>query len=503
MGRIAFPTGDTLRKTLLLASLCSAAAFAANSAIITLEMPVGARQLGMGETGVAVADDATALYYKYVKYLNTQHDDNSSAVTAHASEPEANCSEIIPTDKKKPDPVLTYLEANDIEYIDQRGPAGCLWVIDNKPNMDALLNPLRAAGMIWVYTRDGGEVTNHRPAYWTKDSCPEFQTEQSADSIASTEPHDRPIGLPASTYSKTDDQSANEGSTGDIISDPVLAYLEANKIEYIDRRGRLGCLWVISTDPNVEALLNPLRAAGMKWSYARDGGKSTDYRPAFWTRDSSEGLCFERKKRTSSAGESPIENSVKDRRLRIKYPKEYKLIRKKLFEIAPEEGEGITLSALQDALKLQVAYFVSSDILSNAPWAERCGNSRYGMALFRYVGRFSEEEEDTASDSERPDSIKESLCQTIEYLKSRYSVRLAYDHFETPTKYSNDMLYKAKNACKDVMWIYYIHSRTSHYVSVETEPEYLESIGHDFSGFKSIIKIGNKCCKNNYTCSNT
>lgn len=63
MGRIAFPTGDTLRKTLFLISLCSAAAFAANSAIITLEMPVGARQLGMGETGVAIADDASALYY--------------------------------------------------------------------------------------------------------------------------------------------------------------------------------------------------------------------------------------------------------------------------------------------------------------------------------------------------------------------------------------------------------------------------------------------------------
>ena len=59
----AFPIGDTLRKILLLSFLCSAASFAANSAIITLEMPVGTRQLGMGETGVAIADDASALYY--------------------------------------------------------------------------------------------------------------------------------------------------------------------------------------------------------------------------------------------------------------------------------------------------------------------------------------------------------------------------------------------------------------------------------------------------------
>jgi len=58
-----FPTGDTLRKTLLLCSFAAAGAFASGSAIITLEMPVGARQLGMGETGVAIADDASALYY--------------------------------------------------------------------------------------------------------------------------------------------------------------------------------------------------------------------------------------------------------------------------------------------------------------------------------------------------------------------------------------------------------------------------------------------------------
>jgi len=37
--------------------------FAKGSAIITLEMPVGARQLGMGESGVSLADDANTLYY--------------------------------------------------------------------------------------------------------------------------------------------------------------------------------------------------------------------------------------------------------------------------------------------------------------------------------------------------------------------------------------------------------------------------------------------------------
>ena len=45
---------------LLLAPVIS---LAAGSAILPLEMPVGARQLGMGEAGAALADDATAMYY--------------------------------------------------------------------------------------------------------------------------------------------------------------------------------------------------------------------------------------------------------------------------------------------------------------------------------------------------------------------------------------------------------------------------------------------------------
>lgn len=52
-----------MRNILLLGLMAAASAFATSSAIITLEMPVGARQLGMGETGVATADDASALYY--------------------------------------------------------------------------------------------------------------------------------------------------------------------------------------------------------------------------------------------------------------------------------------------------------------------------------------------------------------------------------------------------------------------------------------------------------
>ena len=52
-----------MRKSLLSLLFAPAISLAAGSAIITLEMPVGARQLGMGEAGAALADDASAMYY--------------------------------------------------------------------------------------------------------------------------------------------------------------------------------------------------------------------------------------------------------------------------------------------------------------------------------------------------------------------------------------------------------------------------------------------------------
>lgn len=53
-----------IRRSLVLAFAASATSFAAsNSSVITLVMPVGARQLGMGETSVGLADDVFATFW--------------------------------------------------------------------------------------------------------------------------------------------------------------------------------------------------------------------------------------------------------------------------------------------------------------------------------------------------------------------------------------------------------------------------------------------------------
>jgi len=52
-----------LRRSLTLAALLCSAGLAQNSAVITLVMPVGARQLGMGETSAGLADDVFATFW--------------------------------------------------------------------------------------------------------------------------------------------------------------------------------------------------------------------------------------------------------------------------------------------------------------------------------------------------------------------------------------------------------------------------------------------------------
>jgi hypothetical protein len=50
----------------------------------------------------------------------------------------------------------------------------------------------------------------------------------------------------------------------------------------IDKRP-LGALWVVDGDPPSPALA-ALRASGVRFTFARNGGRSTGHRPAWFTR---------------------------------------------------------------------------------------------------------------------------------------------------------------------------------------------------------------------------
>jgi hypothetical protein len=63
--------------------------------------------------------------------------------------------------------------------------------------------------------------------------------------------------------------------------DPA-AYLRESGLEVIDRRP-VGALWVVDGDPPSPALAE-LRARGVRFTFARNGGRSTGHRPAWFTR---------------------------------------------------------------------------------------------------------------------------------------------------------------------------------------------------------------------------
>jgi len=96
----------------------------------------------------------------------------------------------------------------------------------------------------------------------------------------------------------------------------------------------------------------------------------------------------------------------------------------------------------------------------------------------------------SASNTDEP--IRNSLNKAIDYLKSKYSVQLAYDRTNDESNPHNDLLYKVYNNGKDIMWVYYICGSRSHYVSIETEPEYIRTVNVD--AFDSVINRSSHPC---------
>ena len=89
-----------------------------------------------------------------------------------------------------------------------------------------------------------------------------------------------------------------------------------------------------------------------------------------------------------------------------------------------------------------------------------------------------------------------SLNKTISYLKTRYDVRLHYDHFKYPARTTNDLLYKVRRKNRDIMWVYYINNDQHYYISIETEPDYLEMGNPDISVFDhNQIRKSHPCQK--------
>lgn len=94
----------------------------------------------------------------------------------------------------------------------------------------------------------------------------------------------------------------------------------------------------------------------------------------------------------------------------------------------------------------------------------------------------------------------DSLKVIIDWLKNRYSVNLSYDYLSDTSHSRNDLLYKVYYNNKDIMWVYMIFSKRSHYISLETDPHYLSEIDLDsLHCDKTLIRESRPCLKMFFT----
>ncbi len=74
--------------------------------------------------------------------------------------------------------------------------------------------------------------------------------------------------------------------------DPVLDFLKDRGAEYIDRRYRGGCLWIIG-GMEIREIIGVLRKAGVRVAYKSEGGQTTRGRAAWWTKTDTTNIRLE------------------------------------------------------------------------------------------------------------------------------------------------------------------------------------------------------------------
>lgn len=80
--------------------------------------------------------------------------------------------------------------------------------------------------------------------------------------------------------------------------------------------------------------------------------------------------------------------------------------------------------------------------------------------------------------------MSESFNNTLDYLRTRYDVRIEYNHIAYPMKsWAYDIYYVVSNGVEDIMGVYYLNYSKRHYISIETEPDYVESVFDTVNGF--------------------
>ena len=85
-------------------------------------------------------------------------------------------------------------------------------------------------------------------------------------------------------------------------------------------------------------------------------------------------------------------------------------------------------------------------------------------------------------------SLEDSLVKTLDYLDSRYTVKMDYDLITNPVvNRKNELLFKIRNETEEIMWVYLIFAPRVNYLSIEVDRDCVASIESQFSCFERIV----------------
>ena len=154
---------------------------------------------------------------------------------------------------------------------------------------------------------------------------------------------------------------------------------------------------------------------------------------------------------------------------------------------------GITVTTLNNWIKSVYGktlsdYLVEEGILEREEQKHISARDKYSV----YV-REMETLKRSRQNNSKPICAEEgSLFKVVDYLKSRYEVRLLYNSTKGNER---RVLYVISKDDNDFMQVSYYHSASTHVLSIATEPEYLEKMTGEFVGFTQVIHKTSRPCQ--------
>ena len=80
-------------------------------------------------------------------------------------------------------------------------------------------------------------------------------------------------------------------------SDDLLSELEAQSVEYIDKRPNGGALWVVG-GAELSTMMSDMAKRGYKFTFNAGGGRATGHLPAWWIARFRHGLALQCSRRS-------------------------------------------------------------------------------------------------------------------------------------------------------------------------------------------------------------